>query len=116
MDYKALVLDDPRMVEREIAGKTWKFWLCRRGFRIAKDNYGYDPAELTDGDDDLDRVVRLLWLAHLPFAPSLPYDDFEIQFLSGDYAALVSAAQEINAKQTSAAKEEAPPKKQQGKR
>lgn len=99
MDAKARVLEDPRLVKKEIGGRTWNLWLNRRGFRIAKNEYGYD-AQNPPEEDEIDKVLRLLWIAALPFEPELSFDDFEMMFLAQDYAALVEAAQEINAKQT----------------
>ncbi len=112
MTPKEQVLDDPRLVVAEIAGRKYEFWLNRRGYRIAKHQHGYDIEAKNDGEDEVDSVFRLLWVAHLPFSPDLTFEDFEMRFLPHDYADLLAVMQRINEQQAGPKKEGDPaPKK-----
>jgi len=111
MDYKAAATDDPRLIEKEIAGRAYKFFLCRRGYRIAKHKWGYDYENPPDGEEEVDTILRMLWVAQLPFSPELSFDEFEMRFLTPDYPVLLEVTREIREKQTRQDEEGDPPKK-----
>lgn len=105
------VLNDPRFVRKTIAGHEYEFWFCRRGYKIAKHAFSYDPEEPHEDEDGIDSVLRSLWIAHLPFEPTLAFEDFEMRFLGMDYPDLLEAIREVNTRQTRQGKEEEAPSK-----
>lgn len=109
------VLDDPRLVTKDIGGRTYRFWLHRRAFLLAK-KHGYDPEKLDERDTDdpmagAEDMVRLTWMAHLPFEPDLSFEEYDMRFLPQDYPLLGEVAAEIARLQMGGGSTEESPKK-----
>lgn len=109
------VLSDPRLVRREIGGREYTFWLHRRSFLLAKE-HGYDPSSLEEADPNdplvgAEAIIRLAWMAYLPFEPELSFEEFDMRFLPQDYPLLAEAAESISRLQMGGGTEGEPPKK-----
>lgn len=93
------VLNDPRLVTKKVGGAEYKFWLGPQANRIARVRHGFDPPNMSEEElaaiDNVENVLRTLWVAHLPFEPDLPFEDFEVRFLAPDFELLTEAMTEI---------------------
>lgn len=93
MSIPERVLSDPRLVKGTLGGKEYHFWLHRRGYRIAREKHGYDP-EAAPGDA-LDGILRFLWIAALPFAPDVSFDEFDLSITASEHEELVRLHNEV---------------------
>lgn len=93
------ILNDPRLVTLKHNGEDLHFWYHRRGSLIAE-KHGYtgdieNEVEGVTAEHFGDRLLRFMWICHLPFDPDMSFDEFDLMFLPGDYAKLGSACAEV---------------------
>lgn len=118
-EYKRL-LTDPRLVTVKHNGEDLHFWYHRRGALLAE-KHGYtgdieSDVNVSEAEEFGVSVLRFLWICHLPFAPEMSFDEFDMMFLPSDYRMLGMASSEVVRLQLpkSDAGDEAEPKKTRG--
>jgi hypothetical protein len=118
-EHKRL-LTDPRLVTVKHNGEDLHFWYHRRGALLAeKHGYTGNLDEDVDGatlDTFGDRLLRFMWVCHLPFNEDMTFEEFDFMFLPSDYAKLGTACADIVTRQLprSDNKDEDAPKKARG--
>lgn len=93
MSIPERVLSDPRLVTGTLGGKEYHFWLHRRGYRIAREKYGYEPEK--SPDDALDGILRFLWIAALAFDPDVSFDEFDLTITASEHEELIRLHNEV---------------------
>jgi hypothetical protein len=92
-DLPDWVLDSPDLVQVEVRGKVFSFWLCEAGVDRAKE---MKP----DFDQKSDGAFTLtLWMGHLPFRPNMTFEAFKEYFRYMPYVDLQELVLIVNQRQ-----------------